>query len=77
MKIIVRAAKGRIVHFPQRVKAGPGASTLCISGDTTVEIEGSHRFIRRRLRVGDLVLVKTATAKRETTTEAATRAKKD
>ena len=58
MKIKVKAAAGRPVHFPMSVKAAPGARTLVLEGDTVIEVDDSHRFIRRRLKVGDLVLVK-------------------
>ena len=61
MKLIkVKAGEGLTMHFPQRVVAAPGAKTLQISGETVVEVNGDDRFIRRRLKVGDLVLVKSA-----------------
>ncbi len=60
MKMIkVRAGDGLVMHFPRRVVSAPGARTMQIDGDTVVEVDADDRFIRRRLKVGDLVLVKT------------------
>jgi len=58
MKIKVKAAAGVPVHFPMNVKTAPGARTFVLAGETVVEVDDTHRFIRRRLKVGDLVLVK-------------------
>ncbi len=66
MIIKVRAGKDKIMHFPQGVIAGPGATTMHISGDTEISVDDKHRFIRRRLKVGDLVLVKTTKTARKT-----------
>ena len=60
MKLIkVNAAPGLVMHFPTRTITAPGARTLKIEGDTVIEVNGDDRFVRRRLKVGDLVLVKT------------------
>ena len=60
MKMIkVKAAAGLVMHFPRRVISAPGARTLQITADQVAEVDGDDRFIRRRIKVGDLVLVKT------------------
>lgn len=54
----VQAGKDRVVIFPQSVLRAPGAKSLSISGDTVVEVDDKHRFVRRSLRNGDIVEVK-------------------
>ncbi len=49
---------GLIVHFPTRVITAPGARTLTITGDQVAEVDENQLFVRKRLRVGDLVIVK-------------------
>ncbi len=56
--IKVRAGDGLMVHFPLRVCTAPGRRTLVIKGDETVEVDPTQLFVIKRLRVGDLVIVK-------------------
>lgn len=63
--ITVKAGTARdgsplVVHFPQRVITAPGRNTLVITGDQTAEVDPNQLFVRKRLRVGDLVIVKEA-----------------
>lgn len=55
--VTVRARMGRRVFFPRRVISAPGGRVLSIDGATEAEVDGDDRFIRRRLLVGDLILV--------------------
>ena len=61
--IKVKAGKAKdgsqlIVHFPHRVITAPGRRTLKITGDEVAEVDENQLFVRKRLRVGDLVIVK-------------------
>ncbi len=47
-----------MVHFPTRVITAPGRRTLMITGDQVAEVDENQLFVRKRLRVGDLVIVK-------------------
>ena len=56
--ITVRAGKDLRVFFPMGTVAAPGARTKIIQGDETVEVPASDRFVAKRIKVGDLVVVK-------------------
>ncbi len=56
--ITVRAGKDLMVHFPMSTIAAPGARTKMIQGDETVQVPASDRFVAKRIKVGDLVVVK-------------------
>ena len=58
--ITVRAGIGRRVFFPHRVTTAPGARTRSIHLDEVAIVDGDDRFVLKRLRVGDLVVVKQA-----------------
>lgn len=54
--IRVRAGEGRLVVFPVRVLAAPGARPYLLEGDDVVEVERCS-FVNKRLRARDLVEV--------------------
>lgn len=62
-KIKVRAGKlkdgtSMRIFFPQAVIAAPGARTLTITGDEVALVDGEDRWIVKRLKCKDLVVVK-------------------
>lgn len=54
-----RVAPGRVVIPPKGLVAGPGATNLRFAAGETIEIPADKvdRFIRNRVRLGDLVEV--------------------
>jgi len=56
--IAVKAGAGLRVYFPTRVASAPGALSLVISGDEIAHVSGDDRFVIKRLRLGDLTVVK-------------------
>ena len=60
--ITVMAGAGRVMHFPKRVIAAPGATTMIISGDQTAQVDEADRFVIKRIQCGDLVVVKATRA---------------
>ena len=65
-----KAGTPLVVFFPQRVITAPGRRTLSITGDQVAEVDPNQLFVRKRLRVGDLVIVKeTKVATRKTTSK--------
>ena len=64
--ITVRAAEGLIVFFPLSISPAPGRRHRRLVGEETVEVPADTRFVQRRIKVGDLVVVKpTKAAKSE------------
>lgn len=57
-KVKVMAKKGLRVFFPRRVVAAPGARTLVLEGEAVIEVDGDERFVAKRIRVGELVVIK-------------------
>jgi hypothetical protein len=55
--IAVRAGDGLVVHLPKRLGCAPGARTRVITATEIVEVPSNSRFVRRRILVGDLVVV--------------------
>lgn len=60
MKVI--AAKGRRVPINSRIATGPGGKMLVVGDDKAVDLPDVS-FVRRRINVGDLIEVTTATTK--------------
>jgi len=67
----VKAAEGLKVYFPLAVKAAPGARTFVLEGDSEIEIDVDNAFVARRIRKGDLVIVKPPRTTRATSTTSA------
>ena len=59
-----RVAEGRRVVFPRGVVVGPGATNLAYAGGELVDLPAGavDRFVRNRIRLGDLVEVAISTA---------------
>ena len=55
----VKAGPDLKVFFPLAVKAAPGRRTFVWEGEKVIEVDTSSRFVRRSIRCGDLVVVKT------------------
>ena len=56
--ITVRAGDGLMMHLPTRVAAAPGGTGLILTGDMTAEVHADDRFVIKRIKKGDLVVVK-------------------
>jgi len=56
-KVRVKAGDGLKVFLPLDVLAAPGRKIKVLEGDETVEVPLDTRYVRRRLKVGDLVVV--------------------
>ncbi len=74
--IKVKAGEGLMVHFPTRVITAPGARTLVIQGDQVAEVDPNQLFVIKRLRVGDLVIVKETAIERPKINMATSKGKK-
>lgn len=58
-KTKVKAKDGLKVFFPLDCMAAPGRKTFVLEGEAIIEVDTVHRFVRRSIRCGDLVVVKT------------------
>jgi len=58
--IKVKAKPGLTVFFPRRIKAGPGAVCYQLTADEVIEVNGDEAFVIKRLRAGDLEIVRAA-----------------
>jgi hypothetical protein len=56
--ILVKAGQGLRVYFPLSVVAAAGRRTRILEGDEVLEVDPSDRFVRRRMQIGDLIVVK-------------------
>ena len=54
----VMAGAGLVVPFPLSVYPAPGARHFFLEGEETIEVDCSHPYVAKRIRVGDLVVVK-------------------
>ena len=55
--IKVKAGAGRALMLPLDVKAGPNRRHIRIDDSTEIEVDENHHFVKRRLKLGDLVAV--------------------
>jgi hypothetical protein len=62
-QIEVRAGEGLSVFFPASIKAAPGGRGYVLSGDEIISVDPADRWIAKRVRKGDLVVVKQSRAK--------------
>jgi len=48
------------VFFPLDVIAAPGRRTFVLFGDMVVDLPSDHRYVRRRVLKGDLIMVRSS-----------------